>query len=74
MAKKSGRTTIDDIPIVFSCPQCGKQVEADLREFEDKREFICRLGAHVFWLSDEQRLGILQSHSERIGDVGGQFQ
>ncbi len=35
MARKSGRTDIDDISIVFACPQCGKQVEEDLRGFEN---------------------------------------
>ncbi len=71
MARKSGRTTIDDIPVVFACPQCGKQVEEDLRGFEDKREFVCRLGGHTFWLTDEQRSEILGKHSARIGKIFG---
>ena len=71
MARKSGRTNIDSIPVVFACPQCGKQVEEALRGFEDKREFICRLGGHTFWLTDEQHIEIFGKHSERIGRLFG---
>ena len=71
MARKSGRTNIDDIPIVFECPQCGKQVEEDLRGFEDKSEYICRLGVHTFRLTDEQQNEILRKHSERIDKIFG---
>ena len=71
MARKSGRTNIDDIPVVFACPQCGKQVEEDLRGFENKSEFICRLGGHTFWLTDEQRSEIFGKHSARIGKIFG---
>ena len=71
MAKKSGGTTIDDIPVVFACPECGKQVEEGLRGFKNKREFVCRLGVHSFWLTDEQRTEIFGKHSERIGDLSG---
>ena len=67
MARKSGKTPIDDIPIVFACPRCGKQVEEDLRGFENKREFICRLGAHSFLLTDKQHDEIFQKHSAWIG-------
>ena len=71
MARKSGRRTVYDIPIVFACPQCGKQVEEDLRGFEDKREYVCRLGGHTFWLTDEQQNEILQKHSASIGKLIG---
>lgn len=71
MARKSGRTKIDDIPVVFACPQCGKQVKEELRGFEDKGEFICRLGGHTFWLTDEQRNDIFGKHSARIGTIFG---
>ena len=42
--------------------RCGKQVEEDLRGFENKREFICRLGAHSFLLTDERHNEIFQNH------------
>ncbi len=71
MARKSGRRTVYDIPIVFACPQCGKQVEEDLRGFENKGEFVCRLGGHTFWLTDEQRIEIFGKHSARIGKLIG---
>ncbi len=69
MARKSARSDIDNIPIEFPCPQCGKQVEEELRGFENKRDFVCRLGGHAFWLTDEQRIEIFQKHSVRIGKL-----
>ena len=71
MARKSGRRTVYDIPIVFACPQCGKQVKEDLRGFENKSEFVCRLGGHTFWLTDEQHIEIFGKHSARIGKLIG---
>ena len=70
MARKSAQSKIDDVSIVFSCPQCGKQVKVDLRGFEDKGEFVCRLGGHTFWLTDQQRIKIFLEHSARIGKLG----
>ena len=71
MVRKSGRTGIDNIPVVFACPQCGKQVEEDLRGFENKREFVCRLGGHTFWLTDKQHIEIFGTHSAPIGKLIG---
>ncbi len=71
MTRKSGRTDIDSIPVVFACTQCGEQVEEALRGFEDKREFICRPGGHTFWLTDKQHIEIFRKHSARIGNLIG---
>ena len=71
MARKSDRTTIDDIPVVFTCPQCGEQVEEKLRVFKFKREYVCRTGTHAFILTQEQRDDIFRQHSERIGEIVG---
>ena len=71
MVRKSGRTTIDDIPVVFTCPQCGEQVEEKLRGFENKREFVCRIGAHSFTLTEKQHGEIFRQHSVRIGKIFG---
>ena len=67
MARKSDRTNIDDISIVFACPQCGKQVQEDLQGFEDKREYVCRLGGHTFWLTDEQQNEIIRKPGSATG-------
>lgn len=69
--KKSGRTAMGDIPVVFPCPQCGKEIQEDLRGFDYKREFICRLGGHTFWLTEEQRIEIFRKHSARVGKIFG---
>ena len=71
MARKSDPTTIDDIPVVFTCPQCGEQVEEKLRVFNIKHEFVCRIGAHAFTLTQETRDDIFRQHSERIGEIFG---
>ena len=71
MARKSDPTTIDDIPVVVTCPQCGEQVEEKLRVFKFKLEYVCRICGHALILTQEQRDDIFRQHSERIGEIIG---